>query len=563
MEILRRNIPELRSKKIRKGLRSIKSRSYPVGEDSYLRCFIDELLPLKIEFQFTEPNMMVRLSTDVSGQWEDLDFLRQEDSSFTIDLKFKKSGIFRFKVQFSYNQGQTWFWDSVPHTYIYVDPANFRKLKIYTLIPTVSGNFSDWKSELSRIKEMGFDAVHLLPVTALDISESPYSAHDLFSLDYSYNIPGDLRDPLDQWEDFVIEAKRLGIRLCLDIVLNHIGITSKMALLCPDWLATDSSEADSLKRAGCWHGMEWIKWNDLALIKYDHPNKLVKNELWHYMLQYVLFWSHYASFTGGMIRLDNLHSSDQDFLHYLITILKKEYPELVIFAELFTDQNTTSRMVYDYNLNLLMATPWTHPYAGQIREYLNHVHRSYSHLRYLIPLNSHDSRSAVAEYGGASVTVARYAVYSLLGTGHTGVTQGSEFGFKEKIHFIGRQKRIEYSTCEHNFSKEFRIINDLLEHFSVFQTGSNLLFVDQNHGAAVAGFRFNKEKPSTGFLVIASLDPTGTHELHLNLEPLGTEILGKKLFDLIDKEELYIDNLYKQIRLGPGEVMIFSIGVES
>ena len=123
---------------------------------------------------------------------------------------------------------------------------------MYTLIPAVSGTISDWIDMLPHIAGLGFNAIHILPMTSLDVSESPYSAYDLFSIDSAYNGHNN-RDGFTLFEKFVEKAQELGIRLCFDLVLNHIGIRSKMAHMCPEWIVPDKSEKDGLKRSGCWH----------------------------------------------------------------------------------------------------------------------------------------------------------------------------------------------------------------------------------------------------------------------------------------------------------------------
>ncbi|WP_223275937.1 hypothetical protein [Algoriphagus aquimarinus] len=56
-----------------------------------------------------------------------------------------------------------------------MDPPQVDALTLYTFILTVSGTIDDLKADLKRIKAMGFTAIHLLPITVMDTSVSPYS----------------------------------------------------------------------------------------------------------------------------------------------------------------------------------------------------------------------------------------------------------------------------------------------------------------------------------------------------------------------------------------------------
>ena len=564
-ELVRLPIPSFKLKKHIKGYQTISHRNFPTGEEEYLRFFRGEKFAVEIKFggNINTKEALVEVSTDINGEWQDYPCQDQADGRFGITLTFNHCGVFHFKVKYSFNEGKTWYWDNVPHTTFFVDPIEMQNLKMYTLIPTVSGHFGDWMRLLYHIKDLGFNAVHLLPITELDISESPYSANDLFLPDYSYGIPGDQRDLLDQFEDFVRLAKDLELKLCFDIVLNHVGISSKMSIYSSDWIATDSSRSDGLKRAGCWDGNHWRCWEDLALIKYDHPNKIVRHELWHYMKKYLLFWSNYAAYTNGIIRLDNLHSTNKAFLKYVMKEVKKDYPYLVVFGELFTDQQTAINMALECQINLLLATPWIAPYAQDLRNFLSHLHNIYNKLHYLVPLTSHDSGSPRQEYGAASGLVPRYAAYAFFGTGFTGITQGSEFGVPSKIEFIGRQKKLEMSGESWGvfYRQEIKKIHQMLDEYSVLLMGKNLKFVDQNHGAVLAGVRFDMASKK-GVLILANLDIYHSQSVELNLSDLPcchllNATLREKFQDNIP--DLVLTTLYPTFELLPCGVKFLDI----
>ena len=101
------------------------------------------------------------------------------------------------------------------------------------MVPTVSGTIADWIADPPRIAGMGFNAIHLLPVTALDDSQSPYAAADLFDIDHSYRMTGSGKPGLAKLEEFIEAAKLLGLRICFDLVLNHVGVDSTMVRRAP------------------------------------------------------------------------------------------------------------------------------------------------------------------------------------------------------------------------------------------------------------------------------------------------------------------------------------------
>jgi hypothetical protein len=382
---------------------------------------------------------------------------------------------------------------------------------------------------------MGFNAVHLLPITTLDTSASPYSARDLFDVDPSYLIEGSGQDGLSQLEDFVEAAKTLNVRLCFDLVLNHIGVNSTMAQQAPDWIVPDQNQPDGLRRARYWSDQGWRFWNDLVLINYEHPSEEARSEIWAYMIDYALFWAKYANDTGGFVRFDNLHSSDPDFVQALTTALHREYPNVGILAEYFADESTLVRTGLSWGLNLDLATPWNCKFVPELREYLKYIHRVSEHVRYFMPLTSHDSGSPAQEFGSADSTVPRYVAAALLGTGATGMPQGVELGEKERVNFIGRQTRMQFPD-QPRFAPFISRVNQVLAEFPAFRRGGNCRFVDDGHPAVIAAFRPETGTQAPGFLVACNFDTGSPQRITVDLAPLlGTdgpfpclELLGGK-----------------------------------
>ncbi|MBK7134047.1 MAG: hypothetical protein IPH69_14855 [Bacteroidales bacterium] len=443
-------------------------------------------------------------------------FLLVDDRTFKSHFIPEHTGLYFFWAEFSMDKGTTWIRDNVPDAWILIDPPQIDGLRLYTLIPNVSGTIKDWKEDLIRIKGMGFNAVHLLPVTALDSSESPYSAKDLFDIDTSYLEIGSKNDSLVQIEDFVDEAKMLGISLCFDIVMNHVGTNSNIAKKAPDWIIPDHNKPDGFLRAGYWSERGWLEWDDLILINYEHPSARIRKEIWDYMTEYALFWANYASETGGFIRFDNLHSSDPKFVQSLAESLHNEYPDVAILGEFFTDETNLLQKSAQWGLNLNLATPWNYRFVPQLRDYLNYIHRSSKHLRYFMPVTTHDSGTPYQEFGSVESTMPRYVSAALMGTGATGITQGVEYGITEKIQFIGRQTKMKFPD-EIRFSDFILKVNSILAEYIAFRCGDNCFFVDKGHDAIIAVYRYDPTKESSGFLVICNFDIFKSQEVTIDL----------------------------------------------
>jgi len=110
------------------------------------------------------------------------------------------------------------------------------------------------------------------------------------------------------------------------------------------------------------------------------------------------------------------------------TPLRQTYPNVATIAEYFTDSATLLTTVPKWNLNLILATPWDSRFVPQLREYLKYIHSVSEHVRFFMPITSHDSGSPAQEFGSVESTIPRYIAAALLGTGATGITQGVEWG---------------------------------------------------------------------------------------------------------------------------------------
>ncbi len=498
-------------------------RSYPVGQHNYSRACQGELFTITITIDMDAPfrgniqaNLVTTMNSTDGKTWSSIPFSWIDSSRLICQIRPTHTGLHKFRTEYSFDKGLSWSRDNVEDAWILVDPPQVDGLRMYTLIPNVSGTITDWTTDLGRIRAMGFNAVHLLPLTTLDTSESPYSAKDLFSVDPRYVDSTSPLNGISQLEEFVEAAKALGIRLCFDLVLNHVGVHSNIAKQAPDWIISDANSPDGFQRARYLADHGWCFWDDLVLINYNHPSEAIRQEIWDYMTSYTLFWARFADITGGFVRFDNLHSSNPDFILSLTNTLHSEFPEVGILAEYFADENTMIKTSKDWHLNLNLATPWDYKFVPKLREYLKNLHRLSNHLRYFMPVTSHDSGSPAQEFCSADATIPRYVAAALMGTGATGIVQGVEFGVEKKIQFIGKSNKMKFPS-EARFGKFLLQINSILAEYPVFRQGGNCHFVDFGHHAIIAAYRHETGNDTSGYLVVCNFDILSSQNILLDL----------------------------------------------
>jgi hypothetical protein len=527
------------------------------------RKFAGQMIKFSVEIasSFAPDEVFVR--SNLSGDWKNTPAISHEDSLekkvYYFELVGAASG--RFLMELRLKKADQIYLDPAGLFKISIDPKNASEVRLYTLIPQATGAIQDWIHKLPSIASMGFNAVHLLPVTQMDISHSPYSAHDLFALDQDLVSPE--HEVWNDWKLWIDALKKYKMGLCIDLVLNHVGVASELVSKKPEWFQKDRHQTDGVKRAGAADGDHWTVWSDLVLLDYAHPDPKVQKEIFDYMGAYAVFWAGFAAETGGMIRLDNLHSGNEQFMEWVLGELRKRFPDLVIFSELFTSEVETARLSWKYGLHLCLSTPWTAPYAYQLRGLIHFLHDK-SHVRHVFPLASHDSGAPAQEYGGVAATLARYALVALCSTGQTGIVQGNEHGYPEKIPFIGRPGKIKFEKRQ-DLEDGFAKINELHREHSAFRQAGNLRFVDGDHGALVAAYRWSHVANDAHFLIVVNLDPQSFHSVMLQRHELvgnsenSSPALHTKAVDVLTGKAVDLSSGSALLEVPPGGYFVYQL----
>ena len=437
------------------------------------------------------------------GVWKYIPF-QPDKKGFSLEIELKSGGLFSYRAAAANDEEIL----LSPENYrrVLIDPEQMDGLAMYTLIPKASGKTADWIKMLPEIAEMGFNVIHLLPVSAMGRSESPYSSSDLFSLDKAWG------EDIDDFRAFANEAAERGIRLCLDIVLNHIGIDNPICRQRAEWIAGDGTWSDGMRRAGCWHAGEWLCWEDLVLLNYKHPDARIRKELYEYMRDYVFFWIDAAGGCEPMIRLDNLHSSDREYISWLIPELRSRYPDLLILSEYFDSLKKQNMIVEKWGINLLTANSWEYPFAPMLQEYLESLHNMSGDASFMIGPSSHDTGSIPEMFGTADSSLPRYLCCALMGTGQTGIVQGLESGVERKTDFIGRE-HVKIQRGDRDFSGIISEINRLMRSESCFRIKGNAEFLDTGSDSLIV---CRRQSGDSEFIIAANMDTAGTHDLYLD-----------------------------------------------
>ena len=141
------------------------------------------------------------------------------------------------------------------------------------------------------------------------------------------------------------------------------------------------------------------------------------------------------------------------------------------------------------------------------------------------------------------------------------MVQGCEFGIPKKIDFIGRKSKMQLSKDSWgiDFGPVIKKIHELINDNPLFQTYDNINFVDENHGAIIAAYRFEKDNPQIGYLIIVNFDPQNPYKLKIDFTKRAPDLLSQTLYDIFSTSEpINLSEPIFEFKIEPSGIRLFS-----
>ena len=301
------------------------------------------------------------------------------------------------------------------------------KMIVYNLFPLLAGKFAGWERHFLRAAEMGFNWIFVNPIQRVGTSGSLYSITDYFDFNPLLVDEEIEKKPHEQVKDMITTAEKLGLKVMVDLVINHCSADSDLTELHPEWFLHESD--GSIAHPFAFEDQKKVVWKDLA--RFDHRNTNDKEGLFQFFLSVVTFLSK-VGFKG--FRCDAAYQVPGSLWQRLISEIKGKYPDVVFFAETLgclPDQTRkTAGAGFDYIFN---SSKWW--------DFHNHwLMEQYALTREVSPSisfpESHDTVRLCEELGGNIEGVKQRYLFSALFSAGVMMPMGFEFGFRKKLHVV-------------------------------------------------------------------------------------------------------------------------------
>ncbi len=305
---------------------------------------------------------------------------------------------------------------------------------IYEIFPRAyseKGTFKEIENDIPRLKELGVSVIWLMPIHPIGEVKrkgtygSPYSIKDYYKINPDYGTEEDFRS-------LVETAHKNGIKVIIDLVINHTSWDNELIVKHPEWYVRDENGKIVSPNSD---------WTDVADLNYDNP------ELRKYMLEMMKYWVKEFDIDG--YRCDVAELVPIDFWNEARRELDKIKPVLMLAEGSLPEQHleafdlTYSWNVYDALSRIILK--------GHLPSVLDAVLES---ERYKFPKGSlrlrfnenHDKPRATKFFGDDGALVSALIVSTIPGVPL--IYNGQEFGDIKNLSLFEKETMSRDTSSE-------------------------------------------------------------------------------------------------------------------
>jgi len=416
--------------------------------------------------------------------------------------------------------------------------------RIYNLFPLLAGPMSQWGAHLERARRLGFDWVFINSFHYAGYSGSLYSIKDYYAIDPRL-VDAKAGPPLEQLAQVIHSATQLGLKLMMDLVINHTAFDSLLATEHPAWFKR-GADGKPL-RPSTKDGEQRVVWGDL--IEIDNAASPDRVNLWQYWLTLA---QHYAALGFHAFRCDAAYKVPIELWQFLFSRLKQSHPGTLFFAESlgcpFSEMLQLARAGFNFLFNSSKWWDFTAPWCLD----------QYRQLAPLVPTvsfaESHDTeRLAVDLQGDQAAVKMRYAFSALFSAGVM-MPMGFEYGFQRRLNVVDTQPE-DWEAPQWDLSSFITTVNRLKASYRVFNEEGPIESVDAGNAQVFAFVKSSRDRTERA-LVLLNKDRQRTQSCRL--AQMGQVFSGaKKVEDISPEERLTHSPDFQTGQLRPSGIYVF------
>lgn len=338
---------------------------------------------------------------------------------------------------------------------------------IYNLFPLLAGPFSQWDSHFTRAAKMGFDWVFVNPIQYPGFSGSLYSIKDYLLFHPLLLDSASAASAEDQVRQMTNTGHQRGLKLMIDLVLNHCAIDSPLIREHPEWFVREPD--GKVAHPFAMHGQEKVVWGDLA--RFDHEHTRDPEGLYRHCLEIV---NHFLSLGFEGFRCDAAYQVPHRVWHRLIHEIKARHPQTIFTAETLgctaDETKNTARAGFDYIFN---SAKWWNYYDSWLIEQYNLTRETTPSICFP---ESHDTERLAAELNSNVAGLKQRYLFTALFSAGVMMPLGFEFGFRKPLHVV-KTRPSDWETTNIDLTGYIAAVNAIKHAHHVFQEDAPLTFL--------------------------------------------------------------------------------------
>ena len=421
---------------------------------------------------------------------------------------------------------------------VVVDPERARYSAWYEMFPRSAatepgkhGTFKDVINRLPYVSSLGFDVIYLPPIHPIGQSFRKGKNNNVVSQ------PGEPGSPwaigseegghksihpelgtLEEFHELVAASRELNIEIALDIAFqaspDHPYVKEH-----PEWFL--SRPDGTIQYAE----NPPKKYQDIYPFYFETSNW---QELWEELKSVFVYWIEQGV---RIFRVDNPHTKPFDFWEWLITDIKRDYPETIFLSEAFTRPKVLYRLAKLGFTQSYNYFPWRNT-SWELTEFLTELTQTevQEYLRPSLWPNTPDILTEYLQVGGRPAFMTRLVLAATLGACYGMYGPAFEFGDNQplapgKEEYLNSEK---YEIKVHDLDRPDSL-KDLIARVNHIRRGNPALHFNERirfhhvDNEQILAYTKTTKDLSNVVLVVVNLDPHYTQAgwIDLPLEELG------------------------------------------